>query len=100
MFDRHMYSPLLASAPAEGAVAMRPVPRLFAEATSSSVLEPIVKQPAERGRIDTADGIDAAGGRGDGRGDGRGSPPGGGGPRSRRADAELENADEAADSGR
>lgn len=81
MFDRPIYSQLLAAAPVEGSIAMRPVPRLFAEPSTSSVIEPLVKGPVERGRPDE---------------DGDGPPPGDDGPRSKRDALDLENADEAA----
>jgi RNA polymerase sigma factor FliA len=62
MFDRQFYPRLLASAPVEGSVAVRPASRLLAGPQSSPVLEPLVKEPLpERGAVS----------------DGNGPPPGG-----------------------
>jgi RNA polymerase sigma factor for flagellar operon FliA len=57
MFDRQFYPRLLASAPVDGSVAVRPVSRLLAGSPASPVLEPLVKEPIlERGAVSDGDG--------------------------------------------
>jgi len=83
MFDRPSYPQLLAAAPVEGAVAMRPAPRLFAQASSSPLAEPLVREPLVREPQEH------------GQADRDASPPGGGDGRRPRSAAELADADEA-----